>query len=114
MLFDHDAMNQASEMEFLFQLKRRVFSSGPYRDTRAGGHLGGKDYVRAAVVLGLQEQSHQSDGLDGLAQAHLIRKDAIDAIVVERQEELYSAKLVRAQSAVLKHFWLFHLAEMDQ
>ena len=61
------------------------------------------------VVLGLHKASQKADGLDGLAQPHLICQDAIHVVVVQGHQELEAPQLVGAQCAAHKHVRCFYL-----
>ena len=76
-------------------------------------HLGGKDEVGPIVALGLLQQRECGDGLNGLAQAHLIRQDAVDAVVHQRHQKLHATQLVCAQRPILQHLRLPHLRQSN-
>ena len=61
------------------------------------------------VVLPLHEAGQEGDGLDGLAQAHLVRQDAVDVVVVQGRQELEAPQLVVAQGAPHQHVGRLHL-----
>ena len=57
----------------------------------------------------LSEVSQQRDALYGLAKAHLISQNAIDALVIEVGQPIHTLQLVGLQSTV-EHLWLGELA----
>ena len=77
--------------------------------SRGGGYLGGEDDVGPHVVLLLHQAGQKADGLDGLAQAHLIRQNAIHVVVVQGHQELEPAQLVVPQGSPHKHGWGLNL-----
>ena len=68
---------------------------GPVRE-RAERH---DDQERAVVELLLLEVRHESDGLNRLAETHLVGQDAVQPVVVQRHEPLDAEQLVRLQRA---------------
>ena len=59
--------------------------------------------MRAHVILLLHETSQEADGLNGLAQPHLICQDAVHVVVVQGHQELEPPQLVVPQAAAHKH-----------
>ena len=51
--------------------------------------------IRAKIPLGLHQVGQQRDGLDGFTQPHLVGKDAIQLVVVERNKPFQPLQLVR-------------------
>ena len=79
-----------------------------------GAYLGRQDEVRPTLALRFHKQSEECNGLNCLAKAHFVSQDAIDAVVVQRQQEAHAAQLVRAQRPILQRTWLLHLRRMQE
>jgi hypothetical protein len=52
-----------------------------------------------AVALELDEVGEERDGLDGFAQAHLVRQDAVEVVVVQTHQPCQALHLVLLQRA---------------
>ena len=72
-------------------------------------YLGSQNEVGPRQMLALQQQGQEGNGLDGLAQPHLIRQNAIDPVVVQGQQELDTPQLVAAQLPSRHRRRLLHL-----
>mmetsp|Transcript_10985 Transcript_10985/g.36071 ORF Transcript_10985/g.36071 Transcript_10985/m.36071 type:complete len:799 (-) Transcript_10985:551-2947(-) len=55
------------------------------------------DEVRPFIAFLLVQVSHERDGLNRLAEAHLIGQNAVEVVVVERHHPLQTGNLVRAK-----------------
>ncbi|KAG5458152.1 MAG: hypothetical protein BJ554DRAFT_1687 [Olpidium bornovanus] len=57
---------------------------------------------RAVLLLDLHQVCDQRDGLDGLAESHLVGQDAVQAVVVQRHHPLQALELVFLERAADK------------
>eukprot|EP00968_Pinguiococcus_pyrenoidosus_P021741 scaffold2908_cov257-Pinguiococcus_pyrenoidosus.AAC.2 len=63
----------------------------------AEGGLGDQDDVRASDVLVLHHVAQDADRLQRLAESHLVRQDAVDAVLVQANHPVQALKLVWPQ-----------------
>mmetsp|Transcript_27928 Transcript_27928/g.26964 ORF Transcript_27928/g.26964 Transcript_27928/m.26964 type:complete len:446 (-) Transcript_27928:715-2052(-) len=76
----------------------------PVGDDREGHH----NQERALAALALDEVREQGDGLDGLAQPHLVRQDPIQVIVEQTHHPVQPYHLVRLQHPPTQQLRLSH------
>ena len=64
------------------------------------------DQRRARVLLQVDQMHDQGDGLNRLAEAHLVGENTVQIVVVQRHEPFEALQLVRFQLATDEHFRL--------